>query len=91
MNYYEILGVAKGASKIEIEEAYNEKVNQIKNEVKNENNAASFIKILTEAYEHLIDDYHNEIYENETEEQAEDDYYEDEYYEDDENDNRQQK
>lgn len=50
MDYHEILGVKKNASKEEIREAYEDKVNKFKNEIKDEKRAEKFIKLFEEAY-----------------------------------------
>lgn len=55
MDYYNILGVNKNASKEEIKAAYENKVKKIKEEVANEKRAKMFIKAFDEAYEALME------------------------------------
>ena len=53
MEQYKILGVDENASMEEIKIAYENKVNKLKEEVKDERRAKAFIKVLNKAYEEI--------------------------------------
>lgn len=54
MNYYSTLGISKGASREEVQRAYESQVNKIKEEIKDEKRASKFIRLFDEAYEALM-------------------------------------
>ena len=54
MNYYSVLGISEGASREEIQRAYESQVNKIKEEIKDEKRASKFIRLFDEAYESLM-------------------------------------
>lgn len=90
MDSYKILGVNCDSTLEEINKAYEEKLQQINNEVVNEKNAEAFKKVLKEAYDELTKERSNEDtlvmskeeFNRFLEEEQEDydDYYEDDYY-----------
>ncbi len=56
MNYYEILGLEKNASKEEIQAAYDAVVARYKKEIKDERRLQKFLNLFKEAYDALMDE-----------------------------------
>lgn len=66
MNYYEILGVEKGANSDQIKKAYRELVKKYHPDVNNASNANTFFNLIQEAYEVLSNEESKQNYDNRT-------------------------
>ena len=62
MDYYEILGVSKTASKVEIKKAYRKLARKYHPDVSKEDNAEEKFKEIQEAYAILSDDEKRKMY-----------------------------